>query len=132
MDRILYLFLFHNSRSYDPREVLFYFVPVTIRYAFLQTSSTLTHTGNPCLYVLLFWFQLVPSLSHIRLCLFSFFFFVRLLFYLHLGNLQLVDVFLPLILFISNPSCICTDIAFSIFRAVVAATRRFRGITMWG
>ena len=72
------------------------------------------------------------SVSYPFAFVFVLFFFVRLLFYLHLGNLQLVDVFLPLILFISNPSCICTDIAFSIFRAVVAATCRFRGITMWG
>jgi len=94
MDRILYLFLFHDSRSYDLREVLFYFVPVNIRYAFYRPAAHLRTQGTLVYTFCCFGFSWsLLCLIHLRL--FSFF-FVRLLFYLYLGNLQLVDVFMPL------------------------------------
>ena len=82
----------------------------------------MAHTQGTLAYMfLLFWFPFVPlPASPPFLLVFT----VRHFFF-HFDDLQLVDVFLPSVLSISIPSRICTDIAFLILRAVVAATCHF-------
>jgi len=106
----------YNGRSCGLREVFILFSCSRLcsydKFSYRSVVTT-THSGNPCLYVLLFW---LPSVSFSILSS-PFLFVFGLFFSLDILRssshaLQSVNAFLPLILFISNPSRICTDTAF--------------------
>jgi hypothetical protein len=107
-----------------------------IRYAFLQTNSTITHREPLLICFRCFLFPLVPffCFASIPLLFVFIFFLIRLFFFLFiliLASCSLLMSFPPSILFISNPSRICTDIAFLIFNVCCSCDMLLWGMTVW-